>query len=97
MNTKPNRDFLKELRDIISRATLKHPEPLRPPRVKRFKLLVIDGTLKREVGWNLLYHEAVILSNVLVRRIRRLREPSESGSPLFEITSHEVIPCQENS
>jgi hypothetical protein len=93
-----NRDFLAELKRICQRGVDKYPthKPERRP-VKLYKLVAIDGEHRREVGWNLLYDDALLLANALVRRIKRLNEPNDGGGPLFEITQHEVTLCQENS
>lgn len=87
-------DFVKEFqrraRKINNGETVKESPKPSLRRVELYSLIKIQDGTRTRVGFGLTEAEAESLAKVLTKKMRKLNEVDEGGSPLFEITLSEI-------
>lgn len=87
-------EWLMKFQSAVRRIDSVGKEPVaqdkKQSKIQYYSLIKIFEGVRTPVGFRMLHHEAVLLSNVLARRMRRLSCQDDSGVPMFEITQSQI-------
>lgn len=85
------KDVIKDVVDPVEPVAPKprydaQPMEYKVSKIPLYNLVSVIGGVRKIIGFNLTIKDAETLKAVAVKRLNKLPEPDEGGSPLFELT-----------